>query len=591
MSRNISLAKIRNIAIIAHVDHGKTTFVDTLLKQSDTIKLQTEERLMDSNAIEKERGITIMSKCTSIFWKDHLINILDTPGHADFGSEVERILSMVDGFILIVDAFEGVMPQTKFVLTKAAMYGLKPIIFVNKIDRDVAEPERAYNEVLEEMILLRPDYIESKVFFGSGRDGYASADLQNARSKKDVHEILDAIIEEVPVPKTTSNELQLLVSMVDMDQYFGKLLIGKIYGGTISFGDQIFVVDQHGKKVEQFRVNKLFCFSGIKKIEIESASAGEIVAVSGSKIGTVNYTLGHSEVVRPIPAPEIDPPTLTVTINVNNSPLAGREGKKLTARLIQERLFNEAETNVGIKVEARGESVFVSGRGELQLGILIEQMRREGFEITVSKPEIILKTENGVQKEPIEEVTVNVSNQFSGAVSEAMRMRGADVISFDSNGDNVKMVFHIPTRGLLGYHSKFLTETRGTGILNKRFIGYEKIKSSVQSRINGALISMEAGKATAYAIWKLEDRGIFFISPGEEVYCGMVIGEHKRDSDLEVNPVRMKQLTNIRAAGKDESIILTPPVKYSLQELIGYILDDEELEVTPSSVRIRKKPR
>lgn len=588
--------KIRNIAIIAHVDHGKTTMVDTLFKQSGEFNSwqSTAVRSMDSNPLEKERGITILSKCTSIEWKGHLINILDTPGHSDFGSEVERVLMMADGVLLIVDAVEGVMPQTKFVVTKALQNNLKLIIFINKIDRVKADSfnelndvtRNALNEVMDLIFDIRPEAIESPVFFGSGRDGYASADLMKAHNKEvtDISEILDKIIDYIPEPAPTSDKLQMLTSMIDLDNFFGKLLIGKVYAGHIKVGQNLVSVRQDGSKVEDIRINKIFEFKGTKRIEIQEASYGEIVCISGGEKSTVGDMICEDVNTPVLPAPHIDPPTLSVIISANTSPIAGREGSHVTIRKIKDRLFREAETNVGINVEEVGEAILVKGRGELQLSVLMENMRREGFEFMVSAPKILIKEIDGKKFEPEERVLTDVSLEYSSIVINKIGTRGGELVDMREYSDRVRLFFKIPSRFLLGYFSEFMSDTKGTGILNKEFSEYIPYKGDKRLRSCGVLVATEGGTATVYSMDKLQDRGSFFIAPDTEVYKGMIIGEHNRDNDLHINVVKAKQLTNVRAAGKDDLVKLPPPTIMTIEKAITYIIDGEKVEITPKRI-------
>jgi GTP-binding protein len=592
--------KIRNIAIIAHVDHGKTTMVDTLFQQSGVFRegQHVEVRAMDSNAIEKERGITILSKCTSISWKDHTINILDTPGHSDFGSEVERVLMMAEGVLLIVDAVEGVMPQTKFVVTKALQNKLKLIIFINKIDRvnadnyEELEPvvKHALNEVMDLVFEIYPDAIDSPVFYGSGRGGYASSNLRNAYEGKvtNIHEILDKILHYIPAPVEKSDKLQLLTSMVDIDEYFGKLLIGKVFSGHIKTGQNVISIQQDGSKREDFRVNKLFGFAGIKKFEKLEAGYGEIVCIAGADESSVGDMLATDINTSIIKAPHIDPPTLSVVISANTSPLKGQDGKLVTIREIKNRLWREAETNVGINVEENGETMTVKGRGELQLSVLMEQMRRDGFEFIVSAPKILLKEEHGKKLEPQEKVFIDVNPEFSSIVINKVGTRGGELMDMKEFSTHIRLIFQIPARFLLGYFSEFMSDTKGTGILNKEFDGYIPYKGDKRLRSCGVLISMAEGKTTSYAMDKLQDRGVFFIEPDTITYPGMIIGEHNRDNDLEVNAVKAKQLTNVRASGKDDMVRLPPPIRMTLEKAITYIIDGESVEVTPKRICLIK---
>lgn len=588
---------IRNVAIIAHVDHGKTSLVDAFLRQTGSSSGESETE-MDFNALERERGITIVSKCTSISYKGYTINILDTPGHSDFGAEVERVLKMADGCILVVDSTEGIMPQSKFVIQKAAENNLKLIVLMNKIDKSTSDPENIQYDVLDSVSKFNPSYIDAPVYFGSGRGGYVAKSYEEAKTSKNIFDLLDGIIEYIPQPKPISEKLVFLTSMVMVDKYFGKLLVGRIYSGQIKVGDNVKLLDQSGKICETFRINKLFTFINISKIEIEQAETGEIIAISGSKTGTVNHSIAHTFDDEPIiiSAPKIDPPTISVCISVNNSPLAGKDGTKLTSAMIQERLKEEAASNVGIELEIQNDACIVSGRGELQISVLAEQMRREGFEFLISRPKIIYKYEDGIKKEPVEEVTISIpaeSQQYQGIVLTEMKLRGAvptpvDPYHFNETTGMITLKFHISTRGLIGYYGKFLSQTRGEGILNKIFYEYQSISSKIMGREEGVLISMTPGVISAYALFNLKDRGTFFVKPGMETYPGMVIGINNRSNDLAVNAVRAKELTNVRAAGKDEAIILQPPIIMDIQRAIEFIDESELVEVTPNFVRVKK---
>lgn len=580
--------KIRNLAIMAHVDHGKTTLVNALLEQNGTFKDHQviDDCVMDSNDQEKERGITILSKCTSIKVGDLKINIMDTPGHADFGAEVERILAIVDGFLLVVDAKEGVMPQTKFVLRKAMEHNLKPIVMINKIDSPNADPERVHDEVLDLLFSMNPDIIDDvPIFYGSGRDGYAASTLEKAKESKDLSELVDKFINYFNPPQY-DEQSKFLTCMVEIDKHLGTLLIGKVFGGILKFGQNVLSVTQNNEVREKFRISKIFAFSGITKYEIESAECGDIVAIAGSTNSTVNDTIALEHIA--IPAVTIDPPTIAIFISPNTSPLAGKEGKKLTSRHISERLFYEAKINVGITVKSMGESVEVCGRGELQLGVLIESMRREGFELTISAPKILFKTENGKQLEPMEEVQCDVDPMDMGVVIQKMSERGGDFKEAISKGDCTRLIFEIPTRLLFGYASEFVSDTKGNGVMSKRFIGYTPMKHFQNKAKKGALISMIDGVSSSYAIEKLLDRGQFFIKPGDVVYPKMVIGSSNTSANLEINPVKVKQLTNMRAAGKDDAIKLPPAIMRTLEQIIVSLNEDECLEVTPTQLRVRK---
>lgn len=586
---------IRNIAIIAHVDHGKTTLVDTLLKQSGTFRSNqvVAERAMDSNDLERERGITILAKCTSLNWNDIRINIVDTPGHADFGGEVERILTMVDGVVLLVDAAEGPMPQTKFVLSKALKLGLKPIVVINKIDRSDERHQEVLDECFDLFVSLEANdqQLDFPVIYASGRNGWAVKDLSEER--KDLNCLYDLIVTHVPAPKRDlESPFSMLVTTLEADPYLGRILTGRVETGSIKINTAVKVLGPNGDLVESERISKILSFRGLERVPVDYAEAGEIIAIAGLKKSTVADTITLPQVMAPLKAQPIDPPTLSMTFSVNDSPLAGREGTKLTSRILADRLFKEVEGNVALKVtQSEDKDAFeVAGRGELQLGVLIETMRREGFELSISRPRVLYRTdENNKKLEPIEEVMVDVDEDYVGPVVEALSLRKGEMIDMrPSGGGKTRIIFHIPSRGLIGYHGQFLTETRGTGVMNRVFHSYGPYKGDLEGRLRGSLISNGDGDAVAYALWNLEDRGTMFVSPGDKVYEGMVIGECARDNDLEVNPLKGKQLTNIRASGKDEAIRLTPPRQMSLEQALSYIQDDERVEVTPKSVRIRK---
>ncbi len=590
--------ELRNIAIIAHVDHGKTTMVDALLKQSGTFRenQQVAERVMDSNDLEKERGITILAKCTSVEWKGIRINIVDTPGHADFGGEVERILSMVDGVVVLVDAAEGPMPQTKFVTGKALGLGLKPIVVINKVDRGDARPHEVHDECFDLFAALdaNDEQLDFPTMFAVGRDGWADDSLDGPRKNLDA--LFDLIVRHVPPPtRDLDKPFSMLATTLEADPYLGRILTGRIHTGTIKTNMAIKGLDREGNLIENFRAAKILAFRGIERVPVEQAEAGDIVCISGMTKPTVADTLCAPEVVEPLKAQPIDPPTLAMIFSVNDSPLAGTEGDKVTSRVIGARLAREAESNVAIRItELPSKDAFeVAGRGELQLGVLIETMRREGFELSVSRPRVLFQTdENGQRLEPIEEVFVDVDEEFSGVVVEKMTLRKAELTGMrPSGGGKTRITFLAPSRGLIGYHGEFLTDTRGTGLMNRVFHGYAPFKGAIEGRRNGVLISNATGEAVAYALWNLEDRGPMFIPAGVKIYEGMIIGEHSRGNDLEVNPLKAKQLTNIRAAGKDEAVRLTTPRKMSLEQAIAYIQDDELVEVTPKSIRLRKRLR
>jgi GTP-binding protein len=590
---------LRNIAIIAHVDHGKTTLVDQLLRQSGTFRVnqQVQERAMDSNDLERERGITILAKCTSVVWKDTRINIVDTPGHADFGGEVERILSMVDGVILLVDAAEGCLPQTKFVLSKALGLGMRPIVVINKVDRPDAQPHVVHDQVFDLFLALdaSDEQADFPTLYASGRNGWASTDLDKPTDS--LATMFDLVISHVPEPKVdfdAGHPFSMLVTTLEADPFLGRILTGRIHSGQVKAGLAVKALTREGALIENARVSKVLAFRGLDRVPVESAEAGDIVAIAGFTSATVADTLCDVSVTTALPANPIDPPTLAVTFQVNDSPLAGREGTKVQSRVIRERLLREAEGNVAIKVrETEGADAYeVSGRGELQLGVLIETMRREGFELAVSRPRVLFREDpdTGKRLEPIEEVVVDVDDAYSGIVIDKLSMRKAEMTAMrPSGGGKTRVTFLAPSRGLIGYHGEFLTDTRGTGIMNRLFHGYAPYKGPIEGRRNGALISTGDGDAVAYALWNLEERGVMFTEPGTKVYRGMIIGEHSRDNDLEVNPLKGKQLTNIRTTSKDEAIRLTPPRRLTLEEAIAYIQDDELVEVTPKSVRLRKR--
>lgn len=594
--------KIRNIAIIAHVDHGKTTLVDNMLKQAGTFREneRVEERVMDSGDIERERGITISAKPTSIQWGEYKINIVDTPGHADFGGEVERILSMVDGVVLLVDSAEGPLPQTKFVLSKALKLGLRPIVCINKVDRADARPDEVLTETFDlfDKLGATDSQLDFPYLYSVGRDGWAVRDMND--EKKDLTPLFQLIVDHVPAPDCNGTRCQLdapfrmLATTLEADPYVGRILTGKIESGTVRVGQPVRAINMNGDVVEQAKITKIIEHRGVEKVSRETASAGDIVVVAGFSKATVADTLCDLTVTEPIPALPIDPPTLTMTFFVNTSPLAGRSGgKKLTSRMIGERLFKEAETNIALKVtqSANNESFEVSGRGELQLGILIETMRREGFELSVSRPRVVTHTdENGNILEPIEDVVIDVDDEFSGAVIEKMTMRKATITEMKPSGiGKTRIVFSAPSRGLIGYLSEFRTDTRGTGIMNRVFAEYGPYRGPISQYRPGVLVSMENGAAATYALFNLQPRGTLFIDPQTQVYSGMIIGEHSKENDLEVNPIKGKELTNMRSVTADEKLFLAPPRKMSLEEALSYIQDDELVEVTPDTIRLRKK--
>jgi len=596
--------KIRNIAIIAHVDHGKTTLVDNMLKQAGTFREneRVEDRVMDSGDIERERGITISAKPTSIQWGEYKINIVDTPGHADFGGEVERILSMVDGVVLLVDSAEGPLPQTKFVLSKALKLGLRPIVCINKIDRADARPEEVLTETFDlfDKLGANDSQLDFPYLYAVGRDGWAVRDLKDIDNpNKDLTPLFQLIVDHVPAPDCNGTRCQLdapftmLATTLEADPYVGRILTGKIESGTVKVGQTVKAINMAGETIETAKITKIIEHAGINKVSRDSASAGDIVVVAGFSKATVADTLCDPSVTTPIPAIPIDPPTLTMTFFVNTSPLAGKSGKKLTSRMIGERLFREAETNIALRVtqSSNNEAFEVSGRGELQLGILIETMRREGFELSVSRPRVIMQqNENGEKLEPIEEVVIDVDDEFSGVVIEKMTKRKATITEMKPSGiGKTRIVFSAPSRGLIGYLSEFRTDTRGTGIMNRVFDKYDLYRGPITQYRPGVLVSMEAGQTTTYALHNLEPRGVLFVGPQVEVYSGMIVGEHSKENDIEVNPVKGKQLTNVRSVTADEKLFLAPPRKISLEEALSYIQDDELVEVTPDTIRLRKK--
>lgn len=588
---------LRNIAIIAHVDHGKTTLVDELLKQSGSFRENQAiaERAMDSNDLERERGITILAKATSVEWKGMRINIVDTPGHADFGGEVERILSMVDGVVLLVDAAEGPMPQTKFVTSKALALGLRPIVILNKVDKGDAEPDRALDECFDLFANLGADddQLDFPIMYASGRSGWADMELDGPR--KDLAALLDLVVAHVPAPVQIENrqlDFTMLVTTLGNDPFIGRVLTGRVEKGTLKVGETIKALSRDGIKLEQFRVTKIMAFRGLSQVAIDIAESGDIVSLSGMSKATVADTLCSLVVEEALESQPIDPPTISVTFGINDSPLAGRDGKKVQSRVIRERLMKEAESNVAIQVSDTpgGEAFEVSGRGELQMGVLIENMRREGFELSISRPQVLFRNDGDVKLEPVEEVTIDVDDDYSGVVIEKITgSRKGELIEMRPAGvGKTRIIAHVPSRGLIGYQGEFLTDTRGTGVLNRVFNDWEPYKGSIPGRRSGVLISMENGTSVAYAIFNLEDRGKFFIGPQEPVYQGMIIGEHSRENDLEVNPLKGKKLTNVRASGTDEAVKLTTPISLSLEQAIAYIDNDELVEVTPKSIRLRK---
>ncbi|MEX2644247.1 MAG: translational GTPase TypA [Acetobacterales bacterium] len=588
---------LRNIAIIAHVDHGKTTLVDCLLRQSGTFRAnqQVAERALDYNDQERERGITILAKCTSVLWRDVRINIVDTPGHADFGGEVERILGMVDGVVVLVDASEGPMPQTKFVLSKALKLGLRPIVLINKVDKPDARSRAVQDETFDLFAALGADeyQLDFPTLFASAKQGWASTDPDGERT--DMAPLFDMIVRHVPAPTVQQGgPFRMLATTLESNAFLGRVLTGRIESGVARRNMTVKALSRDGGVIEERRITQLLAFRGLERVQVDQAEAGDIVAIAGLADATVADTLCEPEVDEPLPARPIDPPVLTMTFSVSDSPLAGREGDKVTSRMIAERLEREAEGNVALTIAPapEGDAYLVSGRGELQLAVLVETMRREGFELCVGRPRVILRNnpETGQLEEPIEEVVIDVDDGYSGPVVEKLAARKAELREMrPSGGGKQRLVFLAPARGLIGYHNEFLTDTRGTGVMNRLFHGWANWKGLLPSRRTGALVSMEQGKTVAYALWNLEDRGPMFVRPGEPVYPGMIIGEHSRGSDLEVNPLKSKQLTNMRASGKDEHVDLTPPIEMTLERAITWIEEDEVVEVTPESIRLRKR--
>lgn len=587
------MKEIRNIAVIAHVDHGKTTLVDELLKQSGTFDAheQIDERVMDSNDLEKERGITILSKNTAIRYKDYKINIIDTPGHADFGGEVERVLKMVDSVLLLVDAQEGVMPQTKFVVKKALELGLRPIVVVNKIDKPAAEPDRVVDEIFDLFVALdaNDEQLEFPVVYAAAKNGYAKLSLDDPDDN--ILPILDTIIEHVPPSSgSVDNPLQLQVFTLDYDNFVGKIGIARIFNGKIRKNENVTLVKADGEKTNG-RISKLIGFHGLQRIDIDEAVSGDIIAVAGFETLDVGDTLADPNNPVALDPMHIEEPTISVVMSVNDSPLAGTEGKFVTSNKIAERLESEMQTNIAMKYESSGEGSFkVSGRGELQITILAENMRREGFEFSLGRPEVIIKEENGVKMEPFEHLVVDVPDDFTGVVIEKLGRKKAEMTSMTPTGDGqTRIEFEIPARGLIGFRSQFLTDTKGEGVMNHSFLEYRPLTSGVESRMNGALVSMENGEATGFSIFNLQDRGVMFIKPQDKVYTGMIIGEHSRANDLDVNPIKGKQLSNVRSSGADEAIKLVPPRIPTLESALEWIEDDELVEITPKSIRIRKR--
>ena len=586
---------LRNIAIIAHVDHGKTTLIDTIMKQSGLFRdnQAVDERVMDSGDLEKERGITILAKPTSIIWQDTRINIIDTPGHADFGGEVERVLDMADGVILLTDAAEGPMPQTKFVLGKALAQGLRPIVVINKVDRPDGRPDEVVDEVFDLFVSLdaSPEQLDFPILYASGRDGWCVTELDDARDN--LHPLLDVILAHVPPPLVEPDKpFAMLATLLDSDPYIGRCLTGRVLQGKATLNAAVKAINLNGDQIETGRLTKLLRFEGTKRVPVDEVQAGDLICIAGLTKASVADTIGDPSITDALASTPIDPPTMSVTITVNDSPFAGQDGKKVTSTVIRERLLAEVETNVAITfAESDNKDAFeIGGRGELQLGVLIETMRREGFEMNVSRPKVLLRNENGQKLEPVEEVTIDVDEEFSSTVVDSMNRRKAQMMDMRSAGaGKSRIVFHAPSRGLIGYQSRFLTQTRGTGVLNRVFHEYAPYSGDIPGRRNGALIASETGTAVAYALFNLQDRGVMFIDPQTPVYHGMIVGEHSRDNDLEINVLKGKKLTNMRASGTDEAVTLTPPRRMSLEDMMAYVEFDELLEVTPTSLRLRKR--
>ena len=589
------MENLRNIAIIAHVDHGKTTLIDSIMKQSGMFRdnQNIDERIMDSGDLEKERGITILAKPTSIQWKDTRINIIDTPGHADFGGEVERVLSMTDGVILLIDAAEGPMPQTKFVLSKALAQGLKPIVIINKVDRSDGRPDAVIDEVFDLFVTLdaTDEQLDFPILYAAGRDGWCVKELSDP--KENLHALLDLILEYVEPPKVESNKpFAMLSTLLDADPYLGRCLVGRVEQGTARVNDTVKAINLDGKQIETGRLTKLFKFKGTERIAVEEVQTGDIICIAGLAKASVADTICNPDVITPITSTPIDPPTMSITITVNDSPLSGLEGKKVTSTAIRERLLAEAETNVAISFAEndKKDAFEIGGRGELQLGVLVETMRREGYELTVSRPHVVYKIdENDKKLEPIEEVIIDVDDEYASTVIDSMNKRKAEMVDMRNSSGKTRLIFKAPSRTLIGYQSKFLTDTRGTGVINRLFDSYGLFKGEISTRRNGALISTQTGTAVAYAIFNLQDRGVMFIDPQTKVYQGMIVGEHNRPNDLEINILKGKQLTNVRASGTDEAVKLVTPRKMSLEQMMSYINEDEVLEVTPENLRLRKQ--
>jgi len=587
--------ELRNIAIIAHVDHGKTTLIDSIMKQSGMFRenQQVDERIMDSGDLEKERGITILAKPTSVRWRDVRINIIDTPGHADFGGEVERVLHMADGVILLTDAAEGPMPQTKFVLGKALALGLRPMVIINKVDKPDGRPEEVVDEVFDLFVALDADdaQLDFPILYASGRDGWCVKELGDARASLDP--LLETITQHVPPPQAPIDApFAMLATLLDSDQFLGRCLTGRVMQGRISVNDSVRALNLDSKVVESGRLTKLLRFEGTERVPTDEVSAGDIVCIAGLSKASVSDTIASPEVSEPLASTPIDPPTMSVTISVNDSPLAGTEGKKVTSTMIRQRLLAEAEVNVAITFsESENRDAFeIGGRGELQLGVLIETMRREGFELTVSRPKVLFRMIDGQRHEPMEEIIIDVDADYASPVIDTLNQRKAEMVDMRNAGSGkTRLVFLAPSRGLIGYQGRFLTETRGTGVLNRVFHSYAPYKGDISGRRNGALVSTETGQVVAYALFNLQDRGVMFVSPQDKVYEGMVVGEHNRDNDLGVNVLKGKKLSNVRASGTDDAILLTPPRRLTLEDMMAYINPDELVEVTPLSLRLRKR--
>ena len=589
------MENLRNIAIIAHVDHGKTTLIDSIMKQSGMFRenQSVDERIMDSGDLEKERGITILAKPTSVQWKDTRINIIDTPGHADFGGEVERVLSMMDGVILLTDAAEGPMPQTKFVLSKALAQGLKPIVIINKIDRPDGRPDGVIDEVFDLFVSLdaTDEQLDFPIMYAAGRDGWCVKDLKDP--KDNLHALLDLILDHVKPPKVEADKpFAMLSTLLDSDPYLGRCLVGRVEQGTAKVNDSVKAINLEGEQVEAGRLTKLFKFEGTDRVAVDEVQTGDIICIAGLAKASVADTICNPEVMTPIASTPIDPPTMSITITVNDSPLAGLEGKKVTSTVIRERLLAEAETNVAISFAEndKKDAFEIGGRGELQLGVLVETMRREGYELTVSRPHVVYKIdENDKKLEPIEEVIIDVDDEYASTVIDSMNKRKAEMMDMRNTSGKTRLIFKAPSRALIGYQSRFLTETRGTGVVNRLFDSYGPFKGNISTRRNGALIATQTGTAVAFAIFNLQDRGVMFIDPQTKVYQGMIVGEHNRPNDLEINILKGKQLTNVRASGTDEAVKLVTPRKMSLEQMMAYINEDEVLEVTPENLRLRKQ--